>query len=32
VGTFIFLRSWTRGRRVAWKGRSYVVPSASERP
>lgn len=32
VFAFIFLRSWTRGRNVQWKGRSYRVPSASERP
>jgi len=32
VGSFIFLRSWVRGTRVEWKGRSYELPPASERP
>ncbi len=32
VGSFIFLRSWTRGRSVEWKGRRYVLPAVSERP
>lgn len=31
VGAYIFARSWTRGRRVRWKGRDYVVAPASER-
>lgn len=31
VGVLIFLRSWIRGRRVVWKGRSYRLPPASER-
>lgn len=31
VGVYIFLRSWTRGRSVEWKGRRYVLPPASER-
>jgi chlorobactene glucosyltransferase len=31
VGTYIFLRSWTRGRHVVWKGRSYELPPMSER-
>jgi chlorobactene glucosyltransferase len=25
VGLYIFLRSWVRGRRVEWKGRSYLL-------
>jgi len=32
VGMWIFLRSWARGRRVVWKGRSYVLPDLSGRP
>jgi chlorobactene glucosyltransferase len=32
VVSFIFLRSWMRGRNVEWKGRRYVVRDASERP
>jgi hypothetical protein len=32
VAGFIFLRSWTRGTRVRWKGRDYRVPAASSRP
>jgi len=32
VGAFIFLRSWTGGRRVSWKGRRYVLPPISGRP
>jgi len=32
VATFIFLRSWLRGRRVEWRGRSYVLPPVSGRP
>jgi hypothetical protein len=31
VGVFIFVRSWSRGRRVVWKGRSYELPPVSER-
>lgn len=31
VTTYIFLRAWTRGRNVEWKGRSYRVPSARDR-
>lgn len=31
VGTYIFLRSWTRGRDVQWKGRRYRVRPTSER-
>lgn len=31
VFAFIFLRSWTRGSRVEWKGRRYRLRSASER-
>ena len=30
VGTWIFLRSWVRGRRVEWKGRQYEVRAESE--
>ena len=32
VGSWIFLRSWIRGRTVEWKGRTYRVTSPSERP
>jgi chlorobactene glucosyltransferase len=32
VGSFIFLRSWVRGRNVTWKGRNYRLRPASERP
>lgn len=32
VFAFIFLRSWTRGRNVEWKGRRYQLRSAAERP
>lgn len=32
VGVWIFARAWWRGRRVEWKGRSYVLPPVSERP
>jgi hypothetical protein len=32
VTTFIFLRSWMRGRDVRWKGRDYRVPAAGSRP
>ncbi len=31
VGTYIFIRSWRRGRHIEWKGRRYEVPRASER-
>ena len=31
VATYIFARSWRRGRTVEWKGRRYTVPAASER-
>jgi chlorobactene glucosyltransferase len=31
VGTYIFVRSWARGRHVVWKGRSYELPPLSER-
>jgi hypothetical protein len=31
VGAYIFVRSWTGGRRVAWKGRRYELPPVSER-
>jgi chlorobactene glucosyltransferase len=30
VGMYIFIRSWTRGRNVKWKGRAYVVRDPSE--
>jgi len=32
VGLYIFLRSWIRGRRVEWKGRSYLLEDSSEAP
>ncbi len=32
VHAFIYVRSWSRGRRVRWKGRSYVLRPLSERP
>ena len=32
VFSWIYLRSWARGRDVEWKGRRYEVPSVSERP
>lgn len=32
VFSWIYLRSWTRGRNVEWKGRRYEVRSVSERP
>lgn len=32
VGMWIFLRSWTRGRTVEWKGRTYVLKDLSEVP
>jgi chlorobactene glucosyltransferase len=31
VGAYIFVRSWTGGRRVSWKGRRYELPPLSER-
>lgn len=31
IGMYIFVRSWTRGRHVVWKGRSYDLPPMSER-
>jgi chlorobactene glucosyltransferase len=31
VGAFIFVRSWTRGRHVAWKGRRYELPPVAGR-
>ena len=31
VGAYIFVRSWTRGRHVAWKGRRYALPPVTER-
>ena len=31
VFSWIYLRSWVRGRQVEWKGRTYEVPSAAER-
>lgn len=31
VGSWIFLRSWARGRNVEWKGRAYTLPPVSER-
>jgi chlorobactene glucosyltransferase len=31
VGSYIFLRSWSRGRHLVWKGRSYELPPTSER-
>ena len=32
VTSFIFLRSWIRGRNVLWKGRRYRVPATGSRP
>ncbi len=32
VSLYIFGRSWTRGRHVEWKGRTYVLKDVSERP
>ncbi len=32
VGMWIFLRSWWQGRKIAWKGRAYVLRDLSERP
>lgn len=31
VGAYIFVRSWSRGRRVEWKGRTYELPPVSDR-
>ncbi|MDH3271015.1 MAG: glycosyltransferase family 2 protein [Gemmatimonadota bacterium] len=31
VGSYIFLKSWIRGRTVEWKGRTYRIRPASER-
>lgn len=31
LGTYIFVRSWSRGRHVVWKGRHYELPPTSER-
>lgn len=31
VGAYIFTRSWARGRRVEWKGRTYELPGPAER-
>jgi chlorobactene glucosyltransferase len=31
LGTYIFARSWSRGRHVIWKGRRYELPHTSER-
>jgi len=30
AGMYIFLRSWTRGRNVEWKGRRYVVRDVAD--
>jgi chlorobactene glucosyltransferase len=32
VGSYIFVRSWVRGRDVEWKGRRYRLPSPFGRP
>jgi epoxyqueuosine reductase len=32
IGTYIFLLSWSRGRRVVWKGRSYELPPVAPDP
>ncbi|MEQ1856311.1 MAG: glycosyltransferase [Longimicrobiales bacterium] len=32
MGTYIFVRSWVRGREVEWKGRRYTLPPVSSRP
>ena len=32
VFSWIFLRSWVRGRNVEWKGRRYELRAVSERP
>ena len=29
VGLVIFLRAWARGRRVEWKGRTYVLDEST---
>lgn len=31
IGIHIFLLSWSRGRRIVWKGRSYELPPVSGR-
>ena len=31
IGSYIFARSWSRGSRVVWKGRSYELPHTSTR-
>ena len=31
AAAYIFLRSWTRGRRIEWKGRRYTLPRDPER-
>lgn len=31
VASYIFVQSWTNGRHVRWKGRTYVLPSLSDR-
>jgi hypothetical protein len=31
VTSYIFVRSWARGRRVEWKGRRYELPPTSTR-
>jgi chlorobactene glucosyltransferase len=30
AGMYIFIRSWARGRKVEWKGRTYVIRDISE--
>lgn len=30
MGAYIFARSWARGRRVEWKGRTYELPGPAE--
>jgi chlorobactene glucosyltransferase len=32
VGLYILLRSWIRGRTVAWKGRTYLLKDVAEAP
>lgn len=32
MGMWIFLRSWSRGRRVEWKGREYLLRDLSDVP
>jgi chlorobactene glucosyltransferase len=32
LGTYIFIRSWVRGRDVEWKGRRYRLRPVNERP